>query len=54
MADNPFPTIALIMSVKMWHRSYCYVKNVALEGDSVNLLAYEAGAPAGRLPSWSH
>ena len=53
-ADNPFPTIALIKSVKMWQRSYFYVKNVAPEGDWVNLPAYEAGAPAGRLPSWSH
>ena len=38
----------------MWQRSFLYVKNVALEGDWVNLPANEAGAPAGRLPSWSH
>ena len=54
VADNPFPTIALIKSVKMWQRSYFYVKNIAPEGDWVNLPAYEASAPAGRLPSWSH
>ena len=52
--DNPFPTIALIKSVKMWQQSYFYVKNIALEGDWVNLPAYEASTPAGRLPSWSH
>ena len=38
----------------MWQRSYFYVKNVAPEGDWVNLPTYEAGAPAGRLPRWSH
>ena len=53
-ADNPFPSIALIKSVRMWQRSYFYVKNVAPEGDWVNLLDYVAGAPAGRLPNWSH
>ena len=53
-ADNPFPSIPLIKSVKMWQRSYFYVKNVAPEGDWVNLPPYKAGAPAGRLPSWSH
>src|SRR3954466_13733190 len=54
VADNPFPIIALIKSVKMWQRSYFYVKNVAPEGDWVTLPPYEAAAPAGRLPSWSH
>ena len=53
-ADNPFPAIPLIKSVKMWQRSYFYVKNVAADGDWVNLPPFEAGAPAGRLPSWSH
>ncbi|XBI84476.1 hypothetical protein VPH35_092774 [Triticum aestivum] len=52
--DNPFPSIALIKSVKMWQQSYFYMKNVAPEGDWVNLPHYEAGTPAGRLPSWSH
>ena len=54
IADNPFPTIPLIKSVKMWQQSYFYMKNVAPDGDWVNLPPYEAGAPAGRLPSWSH
>ena len=30
----------------MWQRSYFYVKNVAEEGDWVNLPPYEAGTPA--------
>ena len=29
-ADNPFPAVALIQSVKLWQKSYFYVKNVAL------------------------
>ena len=53
-ADNPFPSISLIKSVRMWQRSYFYVKNLASDGDWVNLPPYEAGAPAGRLPSSSH
>src|SRR3954464_13952878 len=53
-ADNPFPAIQVIKSVKMWQRSYFYVKNVAPDGDWVNLSAFEAGAPAGRQPSWSY
>ena len=53
-ADNPFPSIPLIKSVKMWQRSYFYVKNVAADGDWVNLPPFKAGAPAGRLSSWSH
>ena len=28
-ADNPFPIITLIQSVKLWQKSYFYVKNVA-------------------------
>ena len=47
-AENPFPSIKLIKSVKMWQRSYFYVKNVAQQGDYVNLPAYVAGPPAGR------
>jgi len=54
MADNPFPSISLIKSVRMWQRSYFYMKNLASDGDWVNLPAYAAGPPAGRLPSWSH
>src|SRR3954469_1020705 len=53
-ADNPFPAIQLIKSVKMWQCSYFYVKNIATNGDWVNLPAFEAGAPAGRQPSWSY
>jgi len=53
-ADNPFPSISLIKSVKMWQRSYFYVRNVATRGDWVNLPAFEAGPPAGRLPNWSY
>ena len=29
VADNPFPAITLIQSVKLWQKSYFYVKNVA-------------------------
>ena len=52
--DNPFPSIKLIKSVKMWQRSYFHVKNVSAEGDWVNLPAYVAGLLAGRQPNWSH
>ena len=51
-AENPFPPITLIKSVKMWQRSYFYVKSVFPEGDWVNLPAYTAGPPAGRRPNW--
>ena len=44
--NNPFPPIPLIQSVKLWQKSYFYVKNVALQGDYVNLPAYK---PARRL-----
>jgi len=47
-ADNPFPPIALIQSVKLWQKSYFYVKNIALQGDYINLPAYVAGPPADR------
>ena len=53
-ADNPFPSISLIKSVRMWQRSYFYMKNLASDGDWVNLPAYATGPPVGRLPSWSH
>ena len=39
--------------MKLWQKSYFYVKNVAPQGDYVNLPAYIAGPPAGRQPSWS-
>ena len=39
--------------MKIWQKSYFYVKNVAQQGDHVNLLAYVAGPPAGWQPSWS-
>ena len=51
--NNPFPPILLIQSVKLWQKSYFYVKNIAPQGDFVNLPAYVAGPPAGRQPSWS-
>ena len=54
VADNPFPAITLIQSVKLWHKFYFYVKNVAPQGDYVNLPAYIAGPPAGRRPHWSY
>ena len=54
MADNPFPVITLIQSVKLWQKSYFYVKNIALQGDYVNLPAFVASPPAGRQPSWSY
>ena len=49
-ADNPFPIITLIQSVKRWQKSYFYVKNVTPQGDYVNLPAYVAGPPVGRQP----
>ena len=52
--NNPFPPILLIQSVKLWQKSYFYVKNVAPQGDFVNLPAYVASPPAGRHPSWSY
>ena len=52
-ADNPFPVITLIQSVKKWQKSYFYVRNIAPRGDYINLPAYVAGPPAGRLPQWS-
>ena len=52
-ADNPFPITPLIQSVKKWQKSYFYVRNIAPRGDYVNLPAYVAGPPAGRLPQWS-
>ena len=39
--------------MKLWQRSYFYVKNVAPNGDYINLPAYIAGPPPGRQPSWS-
>ena len=54
VADNPFPAITLIQSVKLWQKSYFYMKNVAPQGDFVNLPAYVAGPPAGRRPQWSY
>ena len=53
-ADNPFPAITLIQSVKLWQKSYFYVKNIAPQGDYVNLPAYVAGPLAGRRPQWSY
>ena len=38
----------------MWQRSYFYVRNASARGDWVNLPAFEAGPPAGRLPNWSY
>jgi len=40
--------------VKRWQKSYFYMKNVAPQGDYVNLPAYVAGPPAGRRPQWSY
>ena len=40
--------------MKLWQKSYFYVKNVAPQGDYVNLPAYVAGPPAGRRPQWSY
>ena len=53
-ADNPFPVITLIQSVKRWQKSYFYMRNVAPQGDYVNLPDYVAGPPAGRRPQWSY
>ena len=53
-ADNPFPFISLIKSVKMWQQSYFYVKSVYPKGDWVNLPAYIAGPPTGKWPNWSY
>ena len=49
-AENPFSVITLIQSVKLWQKSYFYVRNVAPQGDYVNLPAYIAGPPEGRRP----
>ena len=49
--NNPFPPIPLIQSVKLWQKSYFYVKNVAPQGDYVNLPAYVAGRRLGGGPS---
>ena len=40
--------------MKLWQKSYFYVKNVAPQGDFVNLPAYVADLPAGRRPHWSY
>ena len=40
--------------MKLWQKSYFYVRNVAQQGDYVNLSVYVAGPPAGRQPSWSY
>ena len=40
--------------MKRWQKSYFYVKNVAPQGDYVNLPAYVVGPPAGRRPQWSY
>ena len=53
-ADNPFPVITLIQSVKLWQKSYFYMKNIAPQGDYVNLPAYVAGPPVGRRPQLSY
>ena len=50
-ADNPFPSISLIKSVRMWQCSYFYEKNLASDGDWVNLPPYKAGPPAGLIRS---
>ena len=33
VADNPFPVIPLIQSVKKWQKSYFYMRNIAPQGD---------------------
>ena len=45
-ADNPFLSISLIKSVNMWQRSYFYVKNLAPDGDWVNLPPYNTTPPS--------
>ena len=52
-ADNPFPVITLIQSVKLWQKSYFYVKNFAPQGDYVNLPAgdVDAGWSCGCRPT---
>ena len=40
--------------MKLWQKSYFYVRNIAPQGDYVNLPAYVAGPPAGRRPQWSY
>ena len=52
-ADNPFPIVTLIQSVKLWQKSYFYVRSIAPQGDYINLPAYVAGPPVGRRPQWS-
>ena len=50
-AENPFPPITLIKSVKVWEGADFYVKRVFPEGNWGNLPAYVAGPPAGRRPN---
>ena len=40
--------------MKLWQKSYFYVRSIAPQGDYVNLPAYVAGPPEGRRPQWSY
>ena len=52
-ADNCFPAISLTQSVKLWQKSYFYVKNVHPTADFINLPAYVAGPPAEPRTNWT-
>ena len=52
-AGNCFPAISLTQSVKLWQKSYFYVKNINPAIDFVNLPAYEAGPPAEPRTNWT-
>ena len=52
-AGYGFPAITLTQSLKLWQKSYFYVKNVNPALDFVNLPAYEAGPPAEPRTNWT-
>ena len=54
LARVEWPEGTFIDTVKVWQKECFYMKNVAPQGDYVNLPAYVAGPPAGRQPSWSY
>ncbi|XBI71564.1 hypothetical protein VPH35_065756 [Triticum aestivum] len=52
-SGNCFPFISLTQSVKLWQKSYFYVKNVHPTSDFVNLPACTAGPPTEPRTNWT-
>lgn len=52
-AGNSFPAISLTQSVKLWQKSYFYVKNVHPTLHFVNLSAFTAGPPVEPRTNWT-